>query len=127
MAPKDLIEATLVAQIAIVNLSIMSIATELTEILRLEMFMKLSRTHTALVDALKRYRTGGEQKVTVQHVSVSEGGQAIVGNVTQAANGNARHKAVSTPALTHDKTAPMPIVEDTKVRAPVSVRRNLKK
>ena len=37
------------------------------------------------MEALKRYRTGGEQKVTVQHVSVGEGGQAIVGNVTQAA------------------------------------------
>jgi hypothetical protein len=32
--------------------------------------------------AAKRYRTGGEQKVTVQHVSVNEGGPAIVGNVT---------------------------------------------
>ena len=37
------------------------------------------------MEALKRYRAGGEQKVTVQHVSVSEGGQAIVGNVTQGA------------------------------------------
>jgi hypothetical protein len=35
------------------------------------------------MEALKRYRTGGEQKVTVQHLSVGEGGQAIVGNVTQ--------------------------------------------
>jgi len=30
----------------------------------------------------KRYRTGGEQKVTVEHVHVHEGGQAIVGSVT---------------------------------------------
>jgi hypothetical protein len=37
------------------------------------------------MEALKRYRTGGEQKVTVQHVTVVEGGQAIVGNVTQSA------------------------------------------
>jgi hypothetical protein len=29
------------------------------------------------MEALKRYRTGGEQKVTVQHVSVNDGGQAI--------------------------------------------------
>jgi hypothetical protein len=34
------------------------------------------------MEALKRYRTGGEHKVKVQHVSVSEGEQAIVGNVT---------------------------------------------
>ena len=36
------------------------------------------------VEALKRYRTGGEQKVTVHHVTVNEGGQAIVGAVSQA-------------------------------------------
>lgn len=34
--------------------------------------------------ALKRYRTGGEQKVTVKRVTVNEGGQAIVGNVSGA-------------------------------------------
>ncbi len=33
------------------------------------------------VDALKRYRTGGQQKVTVEHVTVNDGGQAIVGSV----------------------------------------------
>lgn len=43
---------------------------------------KLTRTFTMQLDALKRYRTGGEQKVTVQHVNVNEGGQAIVGDVT---------------------------------------------
>jgi hypothetical protein len=31
---------------------------------------------------LKKYRTGGEQKVTVQHVSVNDNAQAIVGNVS---------------------------------------------
>ena len=33
------------------------------------------------MEALKRYRTGGEQKVTVQHVTVNDGGQAMVGTV----------------------------------------------
>src|SRR5260370_1156340 len=31
-------------------------------------FNKLSQTFAVQVEALKRYRTGGEQKVTVQHV-----------------------------------------------------------
>jgi len=44
-------------------------------------FNKLARTFTTQMEALKRYRTGGEQKVTVQHVDVQDGGQAIVGNV----------------------------------------------
>ena len=42
-------------------------------------FNKLARTFAAQLEALKRYRTGGEQKVTVEHVTVNEGGQTIVG------------------------------------------------
>jgi hypothetical protein len=42
-------------------------------------FNKLTRTFISQMEALKRYRTGGEQTVTVQHVNVSESGQAIVG------------------------------------------------
>src|SRR3982750_1028925 len=48
---------------------------------------KLARTFAAQMEALKRYRTGGEQKVTVQHVTVNEGGQAVVGNVSAAPGG----------------------------------------
>ena len=49
------------------------------------------------MDALKRYRTGGEQKVTVQHVTVTEGGQAIVGNVTQPAARSTKNRTKSSP------------------------------
>ncbi len=42
---------------------------------------KLLRTFTAQIEALNRYRGGGQQKVTVEHVHVNEGGQAIVGTV----------------------------------------------
>src|SRR6185295_15095909 len=48
---------------------------------------KLARTFTAQMEALKRYRTGGQQKVTVEHVHVHEGGQAIVGHVEQRTGG----------------------------------------
>ena len=50
-------------------------------------FNKLARTFAAQVEALKRYRSGGEQKMTVQHVHVAEGGRAIVGNVSAPAPG----------------------------------------
>lgn len=46
--------------------------------------IKLLRTFTAQVEALARMRRGGEQRVIVQHVNVSDGGQAIVGAVNQA-------------------------------------------
>jgi hypothetical protein len=42
---------------------------------------KLSRTYAALLEALNRHRGKGQQKVTVEHVHVHEGGQAIVGSV----------------------------------------------
>jgi hypothetical protein len=42
---------------------------------------KLSRTYAVLLDALNRHRGKGQQKVTVEHVHVHQGGQAIVGAV----------------------------------------------
>jgi hypothetical protein len=42
---------------------------------------KLSRTYAVLLDALNRHRGKGQQKVTVEHVHVHSGGQAIVGTV----------------------------------------------
>ncbi|MDZ7697627.1 MAG: hypothetical protein U5R49_12150 [Deltaproteobacteria bacterium] len=49
---------------------------------------KMLRTFTTQMEALKKYRTGGQQKVTVEHVNVNEGGQAIVGNVGQGGGGS---------------------------------------
>ena len=42
------------------------------------------------VEALKKYRSAGEQTIKVQHVTVNEGGQAIVGNVSQGGGGSAK-------------------------------------
>ncbi len=46
------------------------------------MASRLARTFGANVDLLRRHRSGGSQTVRVEHVTVHEGGQAIVGNVT---------------------------------------------
>jgi hypothetical protein len=48
---------------------------------------KLSRTYTMLLDSLNRHRGKGQQKVTVEHVHVHKGGQAIVGNVETPGGG----------------------------------------
>jgi hypothetical protein len=48
---------------------------------------KLARTFAMQMDALKRYRTGGQQSVIVKHVTVNDGGQAIVGNVETGGGG----------------------------------------
>jgi hypothetical protein len=46
---------------------------------------KLSRTYAALTDALDRHRGKGQQRITVEHVNVHAGGQAIVGAVAPGA------------------------------------------
>ena len=55
---------------------------------------KLSRTYATLLDALNRHRGKGQQKVTVEHVHVHSGGQAIVGAV-ESSRGSATTKPES--------------------------------
>jgi hypothetical protein len=42
---------------------------------------KLSRTYATLLEALNHRRGKGQQKLTVEHVHVHSGGQAVVGTV----------------------------------------------
>ena len=97
--PRDQIEAMLAAQMAAVHIATMTFARRLAHVENIPQqdsaeraFNKLARTFAAQVEALKRYRSGGEQKMTVQHVHVAEGGQAIVGNVNAPAEGVGRTK-----------------------------------
>jgi hypothetical protein len=73
-------------------------------------FNKLARTFAAQVEALKDYRSKGEQKMTVQHVHVADGGQAVIGNVgTPAPGGGASEKMKEQPhALAYAPGAEMP-------------------
>ena len=49
---------------------------------------RLSRTSAALIEALNRHRgKSGQQTVRVEHVTVNDGGQAIVGPVTTGGEG----------------------------------------
>ena len=93
--PKDEVEAMLAAQMAAVHMATMTFARRLAHVDNIPQqdsaeraFNKLARTFTVQVEALKRYRTGGEQKVTVEHVHVHHGGQAIVGNVSHGGRGS---------------------------------------
>jgi hypothetical protein len=49
---------------------------------------KLSRTYATLLEALNRHRGKGQQKVTVEHVHVHAGGQAVVGVVASPGGGD---------------------------------------
>ena len=46
------------------------------------------RTYTAQLDALNKHRGKGQQKVTVEHVHIYKGGQAVVGNINQGGGEN---------------------------------------
>ncbi len=62
---------------------------------------KLSRTYAVLLDALNRHRGKGEQKVTVEHVHVHAGGQAVV-CTAETPGGGDRAKSEEQPhALTY--------------------------
>ena len=117
--PKDQFEAMLAAQMAAIHTATMTFTRQLANVETIEQqdsaeraLNKLARTYAMQMEALKRYRTGGEQKVTVQHVSVNEGGQAIVGTVNQTAGRTAAEKPVTTtPALTGARQQAMSIIE----------------
>ncbi|MGM0583466.1 MAG: hypothetical protein ACQEUZ_02285 [Pseudomonadota bacterium] len=88
--PRDQMEAMLAAQMGAVHMAMMQASRRLqnADLLpqhdsALKAMDKLARTYAQQMEALKRYRTGGEQKVTVQHVTVNDGGQAVVGDVNR--------------------------------------------
>lgn len=130
--PRDQIEAMLAAQMAAVHTATMQFARNLAEAEYLDLrdsaertFNKLTRTFVTQMEALKRYRTGGEQTVTVQHVNVSEGGQAIVGNVTQGKHDEPPGQS-SAPPLARENTPLVSIIEGKEgiqVREPRGLRK----
>jgi hypothetical protein len=90
--PRDSVEAMLVAQMVSVHVMTMRCAHHLANADDLAQhdsaaraLGRLARTFPAQIEALNRYRSHGEPAITVQNVSVADGGKAIVGNVTQHA------------------------------------------
>jgi len=68
---------------------------------------KLSRTHATLLEALNRHRGKGQQKVTVEHVHVHAGGQAVVGTV-ETPGGGGQRKSEDQPHAKQITHAPQP-------------------
>jgi hypothetical protein len=83
---------------------------------------KLSRTYATLVEALNRHRGKGQQKVTVEHVHVHAGGQAVVGVVEGQGGGEQRKPDDQPHALryapgekmrgTHEERDTLPVPRD---------------
>jgi hypothetical protein len=66
---------------------------------------RLARTFPAQIEALNRHRSHGEPAITVQNVSVGDGGNAIVGNVTQHARVIVSDKGPASAARNAPKAA----------------------
>jgi hypothetical protein len=138
--PRDQLEAMLAAQMAAVHVATMTFARHLAHAEKIVLvdsaeraFNKLSRTFAMQMEALRRYRSDAEQKVTLQHVSVAEGGQAIIGNVTHASRKSGQEKAAQDkaatppPTLPNANVVPMPIMDKSKEHDALAVRRKSNK
>jgi len=89
--PQNEIEAMLIIQLAITHALAMRSARMMARSKEIPQqdsnglaVHRLTRTFTTQIDALAKLRRGGEQKVTVEHVHVYPGAQAIVGNVAHS-------------------------------------------
>jgi hypothetical protein len=90
IAPKDQVEGMLAAQMIATHHAAMNcfrIAAKPQTIDMMNLVFnsanKLIRSYTTQIEALNRYRGKGQQKMTVEHVHINSGGQAIIGNVTK--------------------------------------------
>ena len=115
IGPKDELEGMMAAQMIAANSAAMEcyrramIGGQTFEGRRenLNQANKLSRTFATLLEALNRHRGKGQQKVTVEHVHVHSGGQAVVG-VVEPPGGGDRVKSEDQPHAKQDAHAPQP-------------------
>ena len=95
IAPKDELEGMMAAQLIAAHNAAMEcyrramICEQTFEGRRenLNQANKLSRTWAMLLGTLNKHRGKGQQKVTVEHVQVHAGGQAVVGNIERPGGG----------------------------------------
>jgi hypothetical protein len=87
--PKDEIEAALAVQMACTHTAAMAVLAKLDVAFATEQRIaafgsaaaRLMRAYATQVEVLRRLRNGGHQYVRVEHVHISDGGQAVIGNV----------------------------------------------
>jgi hypothetical protein len=113
--PRDQVETMLAAQMAAVHNATMTFARRLAHVDNIPQqdsaeraFNKLARTFAAQVSALKEYRSKGEQKMTIQHVNVGDGGQAVIGTVNSPGRGVDEKTGEQPHALGYAPGAQMP-------------------
>lgn len=113
--PCDAIEALLATQMAVVHNAVMLFARDLSTAPNLPQresaeraFNRLARTFSAQVSALKIHRSKGEQRMIIQRIDVSDGGQAVIGTVTPAPRGANPQKGEQPHVVRHALGDEMP-------------------
>lgn len=97
IGPRDAVEQMLAVQMAATHVALIRAGrwlatTETVQQLKTHYsgYNMLARTYAAQMAALGKHRNRGKQTVTVQHVNVEGGGQAIVGNVQTGERADAK-------------------------------------
>jgi hypothetical protein len=81
---------------------------------------KLSRTYATLLESLNRHRGKGTQKVTVEHVHVHAGGQAVVGTVETPGGGLPSKPKDQPHAMAYAPRVPLPSTDAPRDAVPVA-------
>jgi hypothetical protein len=82
---------------------------------------RLVRSYATLVEALNRNRGKGQQRVTVEHVHVHQGGQAIVGAVQGGGVSTGTEDQPHAPrTITHEPGTPVPRPDPDREAVPVA-------
>jgi hypothetical protein len=100
IGPRDQLEALLAVQMVSVHNTAMELLRRVLlpdqtiegVNLGVQRSAKLLRLFTTQMETLLRYRGGGRQTVTVEHVNVNAGGQAIVGTIQAGGRGDEQEK-----------------------------------
>ncbi len=93
--PQDKIEAMLSTQMVAVHNVAMQALARASDLLQskdiatatlgtkaFNVASTLTRTYTMQMEALNKHRGKGQQKITVEHINIAEGGKAVIGNMS---------------------------------------------
>jgi hypothetical protein len=130
MEPRDALEGMLIGQLIAAHIAAMGcyrlamVGDQTVEMWResLNQAKKLSRTYADLAEALDRHRGKGQQRITVEHVSVHAGGQAIVGAVTPGAGTREKlaEQINAVREITHEPGTPMRSPDPERKAMPIA-------
>jgi hypothetical protein len=130
MEPRDALEGMLIGQLIAAHIAAMDcygrsmVRDQTVEMWResLNQAKKLSRTYTDLAEALNRHRGKGQQRITVERVSVHAGGQAIVGAVTPGSGDREKlaGQISEMREITHEPGTPMRSPDPERKAMPIA-------